>query len=130
MAINVTPPARARAAQHKPLRFPRASRGLPRDPVCPLPLPQDTGPQREGSAPGSAAVPCPPRCRVLRHRRVQRWGTAPVPGLPSLGGQSRHRAAAQRRGLYALAEGYRGRARWHPTEAVQRQHFVKQRLIG
>lgn len=87
MAINVTPPARARAAQHKPLPFPGASRGLPRDPVCPLPLPQDTGPQREGSAPGSAAVRCPQRCRVLRHRRVQRWGTAPVPALPSLGGQ-------------------------------------------
>ncbi|CAN8215472.1 unnamed protein product [Coccothraustes coccothraustes] len=48
----------ARATQRKPLRFPGASGGIPRDPFIPT-FPQATRPQREGSVPDAAAVRCP-----------------------------------------------------------------------
>lgn len=56
--LTLHPSAMARATQHKPLRFPGASGGLPRDPFFPT-FPQATRPQREGSVPEEAAVRCP-----------------------------------------------------------------------
>lgn len=74
MAIHVTPNSRAREAQPKPLRFPGASRGLPRDPVFP-PFPRQRG--RSGRAVCRARWPFaargwrlhPVRCQLLQRQR-------------------------------------------------------------
>lgn len=113
---------------------PAASRGT----LFPPPFPAGNGAAAGGlcaalggrSLPGGWRLP-PVRCQVLQRQVLQRWGGRSEPGSLRPSADTSHpRAAGRRRDLYALAEGYRCRARREPTEAVQRQHFVKERLIG